>query len=228
MPLSEPQRQVILSDKRFRVLLSGRRFGKTHVALQELAKFGQYSNKKIFYISPSYRQSKEIMWKPLKEKMLEHRWVAKINETQLTLYLRNGTQISLKSGENFESMRGSGLSFVCFDESQDIKPEAWYEVIRPTLSDKYTMGSALFCGTPKGYGNWSYELYSKKDSEWESFKFTTIEGGQVTQEEIDQAKNDLDERTFQQEYLATFVNYAGVIYYNFDRNKHIIDTYEQK
>ena len=50
----------------------------------------------------------------------------------------------------------------------------------------------------------------------------------VTQEEIDQAKNDLDERTFQQEYLATFVNYAGVIYYNFDRNKHIIDTYEKK
>ena len=151
MPLSEPQRQVILSDKRFRVLLSGRRFGKTFVALNELAKFGQYSNKKIFYISPSYRQSREIMWKPLKEKMLEHRWVAKINETQLTLYLRNGTQISLKSGENFESMRGSGLSFVCFDESQDIKPEAWYEVIRPTLSDKYTMGSALFLGTPKGY-----------------------------------------------------------------------------
>ena len=71
MPLSEPQRKVILSDKRFRVLLSGRRFGKTFVALNELAKFGQYSNKKIFYISPSYRQSKEIMWKPLKEKINE-------------------------------------------------------------------------------------------------------------------------------------------------------------
>ena len=40
MPLSEPQRKVILSDKRFRVLLSGRRFGKTFVALNELAKFG--------------------------------------------------------------------------------------------------------------------------------------------------------------------------------------------
>ena len=228
MPLSEPQRKVILSDKRFICCLSGRRFGKTYIALQFLAKFGTQPNKKIFYISPSYRQSREIMWKPLKEKMLEHKWVAKINETQLSLYLRNGTQISLKSGENFESMRGSGLSFVCFDESQDIKPEAWYEVIRPTLSDKYTMGSALFLGTPKGYGNWTYELYSKKDPEWESFKFTTIEGGQVTQEEIDQAKNDLDERTFQQEYLATFVNYAGVIYYNFDRNKHIIEDYEVK
>ena len=80
------------------------------------------------------------MWKPLKEKMLQHRWVAKINETQLTLSLRNGTTISLKGAENEQSLRGSGLSFVCFDEIQDIKPEAWYEVIRPTLSDKYTMG----------------------------------------------------------------------------------------
>ena len=50
MPLSEPQRKVILSDKRFRVLLSGRRFGKTFVALNELAKFGRFPNKKIFYI----------------------------------------------------------------------------------------------------------------------------------------------------------------------------------
>ena len=50
MPLSEPQRQVITSDKRFRVLLSGRRFGKTFVALNELAKFGRFPNKKIFYI----------------------------------------------------------------------------------------------------------------------------------------------------------------------------------
>jgi hypothetical protein len=30
MPLSEPQREVIASDKRFRVLITGRRFGKTH------------------------------------------------------------------------------------------------------------------------------------------------------------------------------------------------------
>ena len=113
MPLSEPQRKVILSDKRFRILLSGRRFGKSWVALQEIAKFATQPNKKIFYISPSYRQSREIMWKPLKEKMLAHRWVAKVNETQLTLYLRNGTTISLKGSENEQSLRGSGLSFVC-------------------------------------------------------------------------------------------------------------------
>lgn len=50
MPLSEPQRQVITSDKRFRVLLSGRRFGKTFVALNELAKFGRFPNKRYFIL----------------------------------------------------------------------------------------------------------------------------------------------------------------------------------
>jgi hypothetical protein len=109
------------------------------------------------------------------------------------------------------------------DEFQDINPSAWFEVIRPTLSD--TLGHALFTGTPKGY-NWAYDLYTKQNKEWQSFKFTTLEGGQVSKEEIEQAKDDLDERTFQQEYLATFVNYSGVIYYNFDRNLHIIDNHE--
>ena len=57
MPLSEPQRKVILSDKRFRILLSGRRFGKTFVALNELAKFGRFPNKKydIIYADPPWQ-----------------------------------------------------------------------------------------------------------------------------------------------------------------------------
>ena len=48
MPLSKPQRKVILSDKRFRVLVTGRRFGKTFIALNELAKFGQYAKVILF------------------------------------------------------------------------------------------------------------------------------------------------------------------------------------
>ena len=137
--------------------------------------------------------------------------------------LKNNSLIQLKGADNEQSLRGVGLNFIVLDEFADIKPNAWYEVLRPTLSD--TKGSALFCGSPKGF-NFAYDLYSRKDKEWESFKFTTIEGGQVDQEEIEQAKNDLDERTFQQEYLATFVNYAGIIYYNFDINNNVIEDYK--
>ena len=223
MPLTKPQQEVISCEKRFRVLITGRRFGKTFLAINELAKFARFPNQKVWYVSPSYRQSKNICWTMLKEQMIKHKWAKKINDSDLSIMLKNNSIIQLKGSDNEQSLRGVGLNFIVLDEFADIKPNAWYEVLRPTLSD--TKGSALFCGSPKGF-NFAYDLYSRKDKEWESFKFTTIEGGQVDQEEIEQAKNDLDERTFQQEYLATFVNYAGIIYYNFDINNNVIEDYK--
>jgi hypothetical protein len=56
---------------------------------------------------------------------------------------------------------------------------------------------------------------------WSSYQYTTIDGGQVKPEEIESAKRDLDERTFRQEFLATFETYAGRIYYNFDRKQNV-------
>ena len=55
----------------------------------------------------------------------------------------------------------------------------------------------------------------KQDPEWDSFQFTTLQGGMVTKKELEQAKQDLDQRTFRQEFEGTFENYAGAIYYNF-------------
>ena len=227
MPLTTPQKQVITDTTRFRVLISGRRFGKTYLAINELAKFARFPKKKCWYVAPSYRQAKSICWLDLKEKLLKHRWVKHFNNSDLTVTLRNNSKISLRGADNEQSLRGIGLDFLVMDEFADIHPEAWYEVLRPTLSD--TQGHALFCGTPRGFGNWSYDLYKQAEtnSEWKNYKFTTIEGGQVPDEEIEQAKSDLDLRTFQQEYEATFVNYAGMIYYNFDRNKHIIKYVEK-
>jgi hypothetical protein len=108
------------------------------------------------------------------------------------------------------------------DEFADIDPEAWFEVLRATLSD--TGGKALFIGTPKGIGNWSYEIYQNylEDPEnWSSYQFTTLDGGNVPPEEIEQARRDLDERTFQQEYCATFVTYSGRVYYGFERKVNV-------
>jgi hypothetical protein len=225
MPLTNPQKNVIQDKSRFRVLITGRRFGKTFVAINEIAKFASISNKKIWYVAPSYRQAKAICWGVLKEKMIYHKWVKSINHSDLTITLKNNTQITLRGSDNESSLRGVGLHFLILDEFQDINKTAWYEVLRPTLSD--TKGHALFCGTPRGFGNWSYDLYKmgETNKDWQSFQYTTLEGEQVTQDEIEQAKQDLDLRTFQQEYEATFVNYSGMIYYNFSRDKNIIEKY---
>ena len=221
MGLTNPQKKVINNKARFRVLISGRRFGKTFLAINELARFARFPNKKVWYIAPSYRQAKSICWVDLKDRVIKHKWDLKINDSDLSILLKNNSSISLRGADNEQSLRGVGLDFLVIDEF----PYAWHEVLRPTLSD--TQGHALFCGTPKGY-NWAYDMYVKgtRDNDWKSFKYTTLEGGLVKQNEIEQAKDDLDERTFQQEYLASFVNYAGLIYYNFDRNKNIINNYD--
>ena len=227
MPLTQPQTTVINSGARFRVLVTGRRFGKTYLAINEIAKFASQPNKKVWYVAPTYRQAKTICWSELKDKLIKHKWVKGINHSDLTITLRNKSTITLRGSENFDALRGVGLDMVIFDEFSDINKEAWYEVLRPTLSD--TNGHALFCGSPRGFGNWSYELFKmgETNKEWESFKYTTLEGGQVPDTEIEQAKQDLDIRTFQQEYEATFVNYSGMIYYNFSRADNLIDKYNK-
>ena len=225
MPLSKPQKEVITNTSRFRVLITGRRFGKTYLAINELAKFARYSNKKVWYVAPSYRQAKSICWNELKDKLIKHKWVKSINNSDLTIVLRNNSRISLRGADNENSLRGIGLDFLVMDEFADIHKQAWYEVLRPTLSD--TQGHALFCGSPRGFGNWSYRLYKlgETNKDWQSFKYTTLEGEQVSKDEIEQAKEDLDLRTFQQEYEATFVNYSGMIYYNFNREKNLLDKF---
>jgi len=227
VPLSKAQKEVFTSEARFRVLITGRRFGKTFLALNELAKFSRYPKKKVWYIAPTFRMCKDIMLSPLVEKMTKHKWISKVNYSDLTITLKNKSLIQLRSSDNFNSLRGVGLDFICIDEFSDVDERAWFEVLRPTLSDKSREGSALFLGTPRGFGNWSYNLYKRQDNDknWKSFQFTTLDGGQVSQSEIDQAKNDLDDRTFRQEYMASFEKYSGQIYYNFDREQNIIEKY---
>ena len=214
MKLTTPQKDILNNPARFKVVASGRRFGKTYASIAALAKHARYPNTKSMYIAPSYRMAKQIVWEDLKNMLRDVNWVKRINESELTITLINNSQIMLRSADNKDSIRGVGLDFVVLDEAADIDEEAWTAVIRPTLSDRE--GHALIIGSPKGR-NWFYDAYqnAKHMDDWSSWQYTTAEGGNVSAEEIAQARQDLDERTFSQEYLAQFVNYSGVIYYAF-------------
>lgn len=222
MPLTKPQKKVVKSKARFKVLVTGRRFGKTHLAIRQLIKHASVPDKKVWFVCPSYRQAKQVCWTALKERLSKLNWIKKANESDLSINLINGSVIALRGADrSYDSLRGVGLDYLVMDEFADIASEAWYEVLRATLSDR--KGGAMFTGTPRGYGNWAYDLYCKGgvDKDWESFQFTTLDGGQVDKNEVESAKSDLDERTFRQEYLATFETYAGSIYYNFEREKNV-------
>ena len=217
MPLSKAQRLIADAPFRFRVAVCGRRFGKTHLAIRELAKYAAKPDQRVWYVAPTYRMAKQIVWKKLKKKLLSINWVKKVNEQDLTLELVNGSEISLRGADNYDSLRGVGLNFIVIDEAADIDSEAWYEVLRPTLAD--TGGHALFLGTPKGM-NWFKDIYDNHTTRtnWMSFQFTTIDGGNVPEDEVAQAREDLDARTFSQEFLATFENFSGIIAYSFGQH----------
>ena len=222
MPLSLPQQTIVDNPARFRVVIAGRRFGKTVLALRELSRNARFPNRNVWFVAPTYRMCKQIVWDMLKYKLQDLNWISKVNESDLTILLKNGSKISLRGADNPDSLRGVSLDFVVFDEFAFIDESAWSAVIRPTLSDR--KGSAMFISTPMGR-NWAYDLYQKgldpTEEQWESFQFTTADGGNVSQEEIEQARKDLDPRTFRQEYYATFEEYANRIYYAFDRAKNV-------
>ena len=117
MPLTKPQQTVIQSQARFRILISGRRFGKTYLAINELARFARFPNKKVWYVAPTYRQAKGICWVELKDRLQKHRWIKEINNSDLTVTLRNNSRISLRGADNENSLRGVGLDFLVIRQS---------------------------------------------------------------------------------------------------------------
>ena len=223
MPLNTAQKTLASSDARFRVFVAGRRCGKTFFAIIELARFARHPDKNIWYVAPTYSMAKNIVWDDLCGKMTELGWAEKINQNELSIRLVNGSKISLKGADRFDTLRGSGVDFLVMDEFADMKREAWETVLRPTLSAQKPPGQALFCGTPKGFNHFKdlYDRGQSDDEQWESFQFTTLEGGNVPEEEVERAKADMDKRQYEQEYLASWINFTGQIYFAFDRKKHI-------
>jgi len=218
--LKPPQGKVFLSPERFRVLVAGRRFGKTYLALPELCRGAAGRGRLAWYVCPSYRMAKRIAWKPLKE-MTRPLWADRPNETDLRIELKGGGTICLRGADNYDSLRGDGLDFLVLDEYASMAPEAWTEVLRPALADK--QGRALFIGTPQGYNHF-HELVERAKTlpDWAAFHYTTAEGGNVTPQELESAAKELDERIFRQEFLGSFENLGvGRAYFAFDSARNV-------
>ena len=223
MALSQPQKTIVNDTHRFRVVSAGRRFGKTFLAVRELARYARQPEQKVLYVAPTYRMAKGIVWDNLKAKLISLNWVKKINESDLNIQLINGTKINIRGADNFDSLRGLEYNFIVMDEAAMIDPRAWSEVLRATVSN--TQGDVMFISTPTGKSNWFYDLFMRNQEDshnWSSFQYTSIEGGNIPLEEIEQARKDLDSRTFRQEFEASFEQYMGRIAYNFDREHNVI------
>jgi hypothetical protein len=218
--LKRSQWKVFRSDRRFRVLVAGRRFGKTFLALVELCQAAWGPGRLAWYVGPTIRMAKSNCWKALK-KMTQPYWASPPNETELRIELISGGTICVKGADNYDSLRGRGLDFLVMDKYACIAPQAWTEALRPALADR--IGKALFIGTPQEF-NHVHELYESAQShlDWKTFQFTTAQGGNVSPEELQNAAKQLDDRIYRQEFEARFLTLGvGRAYYAFDRTQNV-------
>lgn len=178
-----------------------------------------HAGARVFYVAPTYKQAEMIAWKMLLE-MVPPQAMRKKNEVKLEVQLANGSEISLKGADNEDSLRGTGLHFVVLDEFSMMKPNVWPEIIRPMLSD--TQGRALFIGTPKGKNHF-WDLFMKGErgeAGYSSHKYKTEDNPFIQRSEIEEARKQLSEIYFRQEYESSFEDFTGLVYPEFG-SRHI-------
>lgn len=196
---------------RFLVLVCHRRWGKTVFAVVLLICKAMNPGKRDFqgaYIAPFRKQAKDVAWLYFKRftRMIPG---VKYNESELCVTFPTGTKITLYGTDNADALRGLYLDYAVLDEVADMAYDTWGSVIRPTLLDR--KGGALFIGTPKGM-NLFFELYNKgaagDGKRWRSLSYPASKTVDVipwiTQEEISDARNDMNASQFRQEMECDF------------------------
>lgn len=209
------QRAVLDSAARFRVMMCGRRFGKSLIS-QNISIEEGVQNKQVAYVTPTYQLGKIFFQEIIKILPPE---IYKKNESDLVINFITGGSIRFFTGEKLDAMRGLKFHLVIIDEASYIPnlQEGWQNSIRPTLTDY--KGKAIFLSTPKGR-NFFYSLYMKTDEpEWESFKFTTYDNPYIDRDEIDAARAQLPHSVFEQEYMANPMENAANPFGNEHINK---------
>lgn len=207
---------------RFRVVVAGRRWGKTTLAGVDMLAAAQHARpgQRVWYVAPTRVLAKDVFWRPLKQ-LVPPTWFAKPpSETELDIELVNGALLQVRGAEDPDSLRGRGPWHVVIDEYADMAPEAWTEVIRPALAD--TKGSALFLGTPKLFNHF-YDLhrFAQGAPDWATWQFRSVDNPHIDPAEVEAARTQLDPRTFRQEFEASFEALAGRVYYAFQRDRHL-------
>lgn len=220
-----PMQGMIFNDRRrFRVVLAGRRGGKTVLGGIELLRGAAERSGVYYYVAPTYRMAKDIAWDTYK-RIIPDRWIRKKNESNLRIDLINGSIIYLKGSEDPDALRGPALSGVVLDECAFQQEYTWRSVIRPALSDRSGWGLFTTTPSPEGTAGWFYELIlllknadladpglERLDAQqWTLYEYTSLQGGNIPIAEIEEAKRTLAPEVFEREYEAKILSNTGLV-----------------
>ena len=227
-----PKQQFIINHaRRFNHLRCGRRFGKTTL-IEELSSIA-LDGKRVGIWFPTYKDLSEVwkdlkrLYKPVTSSVNDHvqyNIISRKDETLKQIELITGGLIDCWSMDNPDSGQGRKYHRAIIDEAAkaDNLYTSWENTIRPTLTDY--KGDAFIMSRPKGKNNPFYKMEEKhrEFDNWAFFHFTTYANPHIDPSEVDEAKSQLDDINFRQEYMAEYVDANDRPYlYAFDEARHV-------
>lgn len=230
MELHQKQSEFIQSTKRYKLLNWGRRSGKTHVVGYEIyITLWTIDNALVSYYAPTRDDARSISWEHFKELLKDI--TIKTNESLLEIETKNkhGTKSLLRLAgweavKNRDKGRGVGNHLVVLDEAAffPVFTEKFDKVIEPTLLT--TKGRLIITSTPNGFNHfYDLALTAQKDEEWFYSHATSYDNPFNDPAELERLRKAKTEDSFAQEYLADFRKLEGLVYKDFDRNRHVFD-----
>lgn len=228
IPLKLHAAQKHINDHmtRFTILRAGRKFGKTTLARKKTLDWLSPPNSCVWYIGPTYKQTKLVAWEDFKRMIPQDAMKKKPNDTDLTVTLKHAGQLYLMGSDEPDSLRGPAPTAVIIEEAAQHKREVWHEVIRPNLLPHRS--PCFFIGTPKGF-NWMKDLEDSArldilqgGTDWSVFHYTVYDNPTLDPHEIEQARRDCDnDAVWRQEYMAEYESSVGRVFASFSDARHL-------
>jgi predicted phage terminase large subunit-like protein len=206
--LHSAQAEVAKDPTRFRVLVCGRRWGKTRLG-SVLALRAGLEGKRVWWVAPTYSIS-GIAWEQVRS--MARPLGATALESLRTLRFAGGGFVAFKSADNPDNLRGEGLDFLVMDEADFVARRVWEEVLRPALADR--KGKALIISTPNVEGGWFHQLVQRgqgEDLEVKAWQMPSWTNPHLDGAELDAARGTLPAIVFRREFGAEFVSAAGAL-----------------
>lgn len=228
------QLSLITEAIRFKLAPCGRRSGKTERAKRYMADCCiEHSDEKYFIAAPTFNQVKKMYWSDMKLLTMSSLHDKKPSETDLIIYMPNGTELHLIGLDKPERFEGIAWSGGVIDEIADIKPEAWEANIRPAL-DTYNPTRPDYkpwcwlIGVPDGLNHY-YDLcqYAEtaNDPEWKVYHWKSDEILPI--EVIASAKRQMSVKQFRQEYEGSFENASGRICEDYSKDNYCDESIKE-
>lgn len=197
------------STKRFKIAVIHRRGRKTRMALNQQICRSQLKKGVYYFVLPTYKQAKQVIWDELIKDHLPMEIVDKKNDSELAIYYKNGSIQRFVGSEDPDKHRGVNAIDWVFDEYSEQSPRMWVEIAQPILRENG--GTATFTFTPRGR-NHAWELLQKakqNPAEWFTTVIPATETGVFSNEELEASRKATPQALFEQEYLCSFTSDAG-------------------